>query len=177
MTTEEHDKIREFLQTTIRKIFEDGGMISPTVYKIENNQLEVYVIAEMPNDDCKDKVEQLCVKFVDDGAEGLGFASEAWMLAGEKWNTHKQYSCIADNPNRIEILMFTYSTKSTEVMAFAKIIREDEEDPWGITFTGEKKKPKLDEWDIHTTSKDGHKSEGRFAKFWEKARTLHYAEN
>jgi hypothetical protein len=176
MTKEEHEEIFKCLLATTKKIFDHDAFLAPVVHCIKEKETAVYVIAEMPNENAKNQVEKLIVKLVDEGAEGICFASECWMLDGEHWDTHKKYRSVADNPNRIEVLMVTYSTKRFEMVAFAKIIREDE-DPWEISFSGDKKPVRLGEWDSHTNEGNKYKSEGRFARFWEKARALHAAEN
>ena len=175
MTKEQHDELFKCILETTRKIFDHDNFLAPVIHCIKENEATIYLIAEMPNESAKNKVEKLIIKLVDEGAEAIAFAAESWMLVGN-YEEHfkKHYKSIAANPDRIEVVMVTYSTKRFEIMATAKIIREKEEDPWSISFSGEKKVVTLGEWDVSDTK---HKSEGRFARFWEKARALHAAEN
>lgn len=175
MTLDEHKEIIKGLRETIKKIFESGGEISPTIYAVKNDSVNVFVVPVMPDDNSKDQVGKLMVSLVDKGAEGIGFVAESWMLDPNFIHTVKDYPSVSENPHRIEVIMFSYSTINWESMMMAKIIREEPEDPWGISFTGEEKKPKLAEWDINEGSE--YHSQGRFCQLWKKARTLHYAEN
>ena len=181
MTKEQHEELFKGILETTRKIFGHDGHLVPVIHCIKENETAIYLIAEMPDVNAKDQVEKLIVKLVDEGAEAIAFAAESWLLDAadqHKYEEHfKKYKSIEDNPDRMEVVMITYSTKRFEIMASAKIIRENEEDPWGVSFSGDKKTVKLGEWDVYNSDGTKHKSEGRFARFWEKARALHAAEN
>lgn len=155
------EELKRLLQMA-RTVMEHQGCHLPQLIRMRNGKAELYTISEMDSEDHKNKLEQMIVKFVDEGSDSICFISEAWSLPTEYFETWKQYPSVHDNPHKVEILSAIYSTKSTEIHASATINRNNDE-------------VLLSEWQI--TDLTGHQTTGRFTQFWEKARRKHYKDN
>lgn len=114
------------------RAFEEHKEIVPCVIANVSGQLLVCMIPEGLTQESKDKVEELMVRFVRQGAEEVEFLSEAWAVSAdlksgsdvEQAVRLSRQGRINEHPDRVEVVNICYESSRHVIQAVRRITRE-----------------------------------------------------
>jgi hypothetical protein len=175
-TKEEHEHNFQQMQKIAAQCFLHQGEHAPQIMNLtKDGEMQIVLVVGMDDDEQKDKVAEMMVRFVEDGSQAVAFITEAWTVCQTDLDEGQNCTNVrpSQHPNRKEILMVTYSTPFAEWVASADIIRE-ETDPWGGRMSDLQENLRLSEW---TRMEIPGMNPGRFTNIWRKARGKHFQEN